>query len=174
LQRQEGGLGDLARPAPWSEARWRWSIVRGITVVAELAASFGGEGNSGRFSDFRYSPIGPLFLERCLSGPAGSPIDADFATRSSQDPEVLAYSARTDWPSESRSELLKRTLWILVVLMIVLQQDCFDWESASLVWGFLPQTLLYQASISIATAIVWLIAVRFCWPEDGQADGDVR
>ena len=69
---------------------------------------------------------------------------------------------------------MKQILWILVVLMIVLQQDGFHWESASLVWGFLPQTLLYQALISIATAIVWLIAVRFCWPEDEQADGDVR
>ena len=63
---------------------------------------------------------------------------------------------------------------LLVASMVLLQQDVLGVESSALIAGFLPQTLLYQASISLATAFVWLLAVRFCWPEDSCSKDDNR
>ena len=54
----------------------------------------------------------------------------------------------------------------LIVLLLVLHQDYWNWENDSLVFGFIPWGMAYHIGISIAAAFVWLIAVTFAWPSD--------
>lgn len=57
-------------------------------------------------------------------------------------------------------------VWGLVVLLIILHQDFWLWEDTHLVFGFMPVTLMYHVSISIAAAVVWFLAINFCWPDE--------
>ena len=60
---------------------------------------------------------------------------------------------------------MKYAVWILVALLLVCHQDYWQWSNATLDFGFLPRTLTYHAGISIAAAVVWMLATKFCWPE---------
>ena len=55
-------------------------------------------------------------------------------------------------------------VWGLVILLAILHQDLWLWDNRTLVLGFLPMGLFYHAVFSIACAIVWAMAVKFCWP----------
>jgi hypothetical protein len=70
---------------------------------------------------------------------------------------------------------MKYLVCSLVGLLVVLQQDYWQWDDSRLVFGFLPYTLFYQVGISIGAAAVWLLAVKFCWPShlDAADDKDV-
>ena len=57
-------------------------------------------------------------------------------------------------------------LWVAVVVLIVLHQDVWFWEDATLLFGFLPVSLAYHMGISTAAAIVWFLMVHFAWPLD--------
>ncbi len=62
---------------------------------------------------------------------------------------------------------MKRLVVILLVLLAVLHQDFWWWDSIDpLVFGFIPIGLAYQIGVSIAAAILWAMAVHFCWPRD--------
>ena len=73
---------------------------------------------------------------------------------------------------------MKYLLGFLILLLIVLHQDYWQWDNGSLLGGFLPYSLAYHAGISLAAAAVWALAVKFCWPqgledlptEEGAAD----
>lgn len=71
---------------------------------------------------------------------------------------------------------MKYVIWGLVVLLIVLHQDNWFWDRSTLVFGFMPIGLLYHAGISLAAAILWYSATRFCWPDEldqtSAAEGD--
>jgi hypothetical protein len=54
----------------------------------------------------------------------------------------------------------------LVLLLIVLHQDNWNWENSNLVFGFLPVTLFYQICISLGAGVVWYLATRIAWPDD--------
>lgn len=54
----------------------------------------------------------------------------------------------------------------LVILLIILHQDNWNWENSNLVFGFIPVTLFYQMCISFAASMVWLLATKIAWPED--------
>jgi hypothetical protein len=71
---------------------------------------------------------------------------------------------------------MKYAVWLLVAALIVLHQDYWQWNDAALAFGFLPRTLLYHSGISLAAAVVWLLAVRHCWPdvESVAGEGDCR
>lgn len=68
-----------------------------------------------------------------------------------------------------------RFIWPLVLLLIILHQDNWNWEDGTLVFGFIPKGLFYHACISLAAATTWLLVVLFCWPkqldEDGTGEG---
>lgn len=53
---------------------------------------------------------------------------------------------------------------LLVVVLIVLYQDTWFWESDHLVFGFMPIGLFYHAMLSIAASLVWLLATWIAWP----------
>ena len=55
---------------------------------------------------------------------------------------------------------------VLVVLLLILHQDNWNWENDTLVFGFMPITLLYHAGISIGASVTWFLATKFAWPED--------
>ena len=54
----------------------------------------------------------------------------------------------------------------LVILLIILHQDNWNWENSSLVFGFIPVTLFYQMCISFAASAVWFLATKIAWPDD--------
>ncbi len=69
---------------------------------------------------------------------------------------------------------MQRAIWIMVGVLIVLHQDIWLWDNATLLFGFLPVSLAYHMGISIAAGVVWFLATRYAWPvaEERAADGE--
>lgn len=55
--------------------------------------------------------------------------------------------------------------WALVALLAVLHYDFWNWGDRSVVFGFLPVGLLFQALISLGAAVAWALVVRCAWPK---------
>lgn len=55
-------------------------------------------------------------------------------------------------------------IWIGAGALFALHQDFWNWDSTTLVFGFLPIGLAYHVAFSIAAGLLWLGAVRFAWP----------
>lgn len=53
---------------------------------------------------------------------------------------------------------------LLVIVLLVLHQDYWFWTSDYLVFGWAPIGLFYHACLSVAAALVWLLATRIAWP----------
>ena len=65
---------------------------------------------------------------------------------------------------------MKGLVYGLIVLLAVLHQDFWWWDRVEpMVFGFLPIGLAYHALVSIVAAILWAMAVKYCWP-GGLAD----
>ena len=60
----------------------------------------------------------------------------------------------------------RKLIYILAVLLFALHQDWWLWDDPSLVLGFLPAGLAYHVAYSLASALLWFLAVRFAWPDD--------
>ena len=60
---------------------------------------------------------------------------------------------------------MKYLVFGLILLLVVLHQDVWNWDNDRLVLGFLPYTLAFHGCISIAASVVWLLAARFAWPD---------
>jgi len=60
---------------------------------------------------------------------------------------------------------MKYVIWGLVLTLVVLHHDLWNWDNDKLVFGFLPYTLAYHAGISIAASVVWFLATLFAWPQ---------
>ncbi|RMF40689.1 MAG: DUF3311 domain-containing protein [Planctomycetota bacterium] len=60
----------------------------------------------------------------------------------------------------------KRIVWGLVLLLIILHQDVWFWESDYLVLGVVPIGLFYHACLSVAAGVVWYLATLYAWPLD--------
>ncbi|TWT94529.1 DUF3311 domain-containing protein [Stieleria varia] len=61
--------------------------------------------------------------------------------------------------------------WIiaaLVLLLLILHQDNWNWESKTLVFGFMPIGLFWHACISIGASATWLLATKIAWPADDE------
>ena len=56
------------------------------------------------------------------------------------------------------------TFGVVLVVFTLLHQDVWFWTDARLVFGFLPVGLAYHAAYSLATALLWWLAIRFMWP----------
>jgi hypothetical protein len=65
---------------------------------------------------------------------------------------------------------MKHTLWICVALLLILHQDYWQWDNATLDFGFLPRTMTYHIGLSIIVAIFWWSATYLCWPADLASD----
>lgn len=69
--------------------------------------------------------------------------------------------------------------WALVVLLAILHYDFWNWDDRTLVFGFMPVGLYFQALISIGAAVTWALVVKFAWPthieewaDEGGAGGE--
>ena len=76
-----------------------------------------------------------------------------------------------------------RFAWALVALLAILHYDFWNWDDRTLVLGFMPIGLFFQAMISIGAAVAWALVVKFAWPthieewaeqaaEDASADNE--
>lgn len=57
--------------------------------------------------------------------------------------------------------------WLLatiIIVMVLLHQDNWLWDSKVLVFGFLPAGLAYHAGYSILAALVLALFVKIAWP----------
>jgi len=64
---------------------------------------------------------------------------------------------------------MKFVVYGLIVALAVFHQDFWWWDrSAPLVFGFIPISMAYQAGVSIAAAVLWAAAVKYCWPEEAD------
>lgn len=54
-------------------------------------------------------------------------------------------------------------------VLALLHQDCWWWDSRTLVFGFLPIGLAYHAGFSLAAAALWALACRWAWPDAIEA-----
>ena len=62
---------------------------------------------------------------------------------------------------------MQKIVWGLVLLLLILHQDVWFWESDTLVFGFLPIGLFFHACISsVAASVTWFLATKHCWPTD--------
>ncbi|MAG63401.1 hypothetical protein CMO84_07760 [Candidatus Woesearchaeota archaeon] len=57
----------------------------------------------------------------------------------------------------------------MVVVLAVLHQDVWNWDSKALVLGFIPVGLAYHALYSVAAALMWMAALRWAWPSGVEA-----
>ena len=58
--------------------------------------------------------------------------------------------------------------WIiigLVILLIILHHDVWNWDDKEPVFGFMPMALLWQAGISLGAGDTWFLATKIAWPE---------
>ena len=61
---------------------------------------------------------------------------------------------------------MKYFIWFLVILLLALHQDVWFWNDNSLVFGFVPVTLVYHMGISMAAGFTWYLATVFAWPDE--------
>jgi hypothetical protein len=57
-----------------------------------------------------------------------------------------------------------RLAWGLVAVLAILHYDFWYWGDGSLVLGFIPIGLFYQALISVAAGIAWALVATYAWP----------
>jgi len=67
---------------------------------------------------------------------------------------------------------MKWLLALLVVAVLALHQDVWNWTNKGLVFGLLPVGLAYHAGYSVLAAVTMALLVRFLWPAhlDDQAE----
>ena len=54
--------------------------------------------------------------------------------------------------------------WGLMAVITVLHFDFWNWETTSVVFGFMPKGLAWQAGISLAAAAGWALLMNVAWP----------
>jgi len=71
---------------------------------------------------------------------------------------------------------MRHLVGLLLIVLVILHQDYWQWNDTSLELGFLPWTLAYHVGLSLAAALVWFLAVVYCWPrwqdEDAERKGE--
>ena len=66
----------------------------------------------------------------------------------------------------------RRLTALIVVTLLVLHQDLWFWDDATLLFGFLPVGLAWHALCSILCAVAWGAVVVFAWPHHLDDEGD--
>ena len=59
---------------------------------------------------------------------------------------------------------MRKTVWLLLALLVILHHDFWFWNDATLVADWFPIGLLYHVGLSIVAAGFWLFAVKCAWP----------
>ena len=58
----------------------------------------------------------------------------------------------------------RKVVWGLVVVLGVAHYDFWYWDDATLVFGFMPIGLFYQALISVLAGVCWFLVIKHAWP----------
>ena len=53
---------------------------------------------------------------------------------------------------------------VLAILLAILHQDFWWWDSDMLIFGFMPIGLAYHALYSVVAACLWGLAILIAWP----------
>lgn len=68
---------------------------------------------------------------------------------------------------------MKKLVYGLLILLAVVHQDFWWWDSIDpVVLGFIPIGLAYHAGVSVAAAVLWAMAVKYCWPSDVDVEDE--
>jgi len=69
---------------------------------------------------------------------------------------------------------MKFVIFGLIILLGLVHQDFWWWDRIDpLLFGFIPLGLAYQAGVSIAAAILWALAIKFCWPANLEDEAEM-
>ena len=66
----------------------------------------------------------------------------------------------------------KLVIICLVILLIILHHDVWNWDNKEPVFGFMPMALLWQAGISIGAGVTWFLATKIAWPDFSEDDDE--
>lgn len=66
---------------------------------------------------------------------------------------------------------MKYALVLLVLVVLALHQDVWNWTNKSLVFGFLPVGLAYHAGYALLASATMAALVRFLWPQELDREG---
>ncbi len=66
----------------------------------------------------------------------------------------------------------RKLVWGFVVILAIVHFDFWAWDDRSLLAGFMPSGLAYQALISALAAVAWFLVVKFAWPDRIEAWAD--
>jgi hypothetical protein len=61
---------------------------------------------------------------------------------------------------------MKAALILLVIVVMLLHQDFWNWKDRTLVFGFLPVGLAYHAGYAIVASLTMALLVRYLWPRE--------
>lgn len=61
---------------------------------------------------------------------------------------------------------MRYVIWLLVLILVIIHQDFWNWNNGSLIFGFMPIGLFYHMCLSIAAGALWFLACHFAWPTD--------
>lgn len=59
---------------------------------------------------------------------------------------------------------MKWFLTLIVIGLLVVHHDIWNWKNSTLMLGILPAGLAYHAFYSVMAALVMALLVRFAWP----------
>ena len=59
---------------------------------------------------------------------------------------------------------MNKLAWSFIAVLAILHYDFWYWADSTLVFGFMPIGLVYQAMISVLAALGWFMVVKFSWP----------
>ena len=62
--------------------------------------------------------------------------------------------------------------WGFILLLGILHWDFWFWSDRTLLFGFMPIGLGYQAAISILAAVGWALVIQFAWPRNVEQWAD--
>ena len=68
---------------------------------------------------------------------------------------------------------MRKLVYTMIVLLALLHQDFWLWDRIDpLLFGFIPIGVTYHIGVSLAAAVLWALAVRYCWPVDLDDDDE--
>ena len=110
-----------------------------------------------------------MFL-RFLSHPLFQLAEAEYQVASR--PSRFIWKRHVCAASIIFSFLMKNVVIALFIIMLVIHQDFWYWDDASLVFGFMPIGLFYHAVFSICCAVLGGLAIKYVWPTELEAHSE--
>lgn len=60
---------------------------------------------------------------------------------------------------------------LIIVVMVALHHDIWNWTNKTLVFGFLPIGLAYHIFYAILASLTMAFLVKFAWPSEIEEEG---